>query len=187
MAWHSLFAHNLFIRPPRDELGSFRPDFTIVSLPSVKAEPARDGTRSETFILVNFARRMVIIGGTKYAGEIKKSVFTALNYLLPESGVMPMHCSANYGDRGNVALFFGLSGTGKTTLSSDPTRRLIGDDEHGWGDAGVFNFEGGCYAKCINLSQKYEPQIWNAIRFGPVYENVVLDEKTREPLYSDDS
>ena len=131
-AWHSLFAHNLFIRPPRKELADFEPEFTVISLPAVKADPVADGTRSETFILFNFERRMLIIGGTEYAGEIKKSNFTALNYLMPEKGSMPMHCSANYGPGGDVALFFGLSGTGKTTLSSEPTRRLIGDDEHGW-------------------------------------------------------
>ena len=188
LAWHSLFAHNLFIRPPREELSSFRPDFTIVSLPSVKADPARDGTRSETFILVNFGRRMVIIGGTKYAGEIKKSVFTALNYLLPQSGVMPMHCSANVGADGNVAIFFGLSGTGKTTLSSDPTRRLIGDDEHGWSDHGIFNFEGGCYAKTIRISQEAEPEIYAATNhFGTILENVPFDPDTRRPDYDDDS
>src|SRR6185312_7147349 len=145
LAWHSLFARNLFIRPTADDLMGFQPDFTVISLPSVKADPKTDGTRSETFILVNLGRRMVVIGGTQYAGEIKKSIFTALNYLLPAKGVFPMHCSANVdGDGGNEALFFGLSGTGKTTLSADPNRRLIGDDEHGWSESGVFNFEGGC-------------------------------------------
>jgi len=147
LAWHSLFARNLFIRPNADELLNFEPDFTVMSLPSVKADPKRDGTSSETFILVNLGRRIVLIGGSGYAGEIKKSIFTALNYLLPAKGVFPMHCSANVGSGGSdVALFFGLSGTGKTTLSADPSRRLIGDDEHGWSDTGIFNFEGGCYA-----------------------------------------
>src|SRR2546425_6638122 len=162
LAWHSLFAHNLFIRPTEADRRDFEPDFTVMSLPAVTADPRRDGTRSETFILVNFARRMVIIGGTRYAGEIKKSIFTALNYLMPQAGVMPMHCSANVGEDGNVALFFGLSGTGKTTLSSDPTRRLVGDDEHGWSDGGIFNFEGGCYAKTIRISKQAEPEIYAA-------------------------
>nr|MDQ6919599.1 phosphoenolpyruvate carboxykinase (ATP) [Candidatus Dormibacteraeota bacterium] len=162
LAWHSLFAHNLFIRPTDQEREGFSPDFTVMSLPSITADPVRDGTRSETFILVNFKRRMVIIGGTRYAGEIKKSIFTALNYLLPQSGTLPMHCSANVGQKGDVALFFGLSGTGKTTLSSEPDRRLVGDDEHGWSDTGIFNFEGGCYAKTIRISKKAEPEIYAA-------------------------
>jgi phosphoenolpyruvate carboxykinase (ATP) len=188
LAWHSIFTHNLFIRPSPAELADFTPDFTVMSLPSVKADPARDGTRSETFILVNFARRMVIIGGTQYAGEIKKSIFTALNYLMPEAGAMPMHCSANVGAQGDVALFFGLSGTGKTTLSSEPTRRLIGDDEHGWADHGVFNFEGGCYAKTIRISAEAEPEIYAATNhFGTVLENVTYDEDTRVPDYDDES
>jgi phosphoenolpyruvate carboxykinase (ATP) len=188
LAWHSLFAHNLFIRPTEEERRGFEPDFTVMSLPSVTADPAHDGTRSETFILVNFARRMVIIGGTSYAGEIKKSIFTALNYLLPDGGAMPMHCSANVGQDGNVALFFGLSGTGKTTLSSDPTRRLIGDDEHGWSDEGVFNFEGGCYAKTIRISREAEPEIYAATsHFGTILENVTYDPDTRVPDYDDDS
>jgi phosphoenolpyruvate carboxykinase (ATP) len=188
MAWHSLFAHNLFIRPTADQRDGFEPDFTVMSLPSVKAVPDVDGTRSETFILVHLGRRMVIIGGTEYAGEIKKSVFTALNYLMPESGSMPMHCSANVGEDGNVALFFGLSGTGKTTLSSDRTRRLIGDDEHGWSDRGIFNFEGGCYAKTIRISKDAEPEIYAATnRFGTILENVTFDADTRRPDYDDDS
>ena len=188
LAWHSLFAHNLFIRPPREELPSFEPDFTVISLPSVKADPKGDGTRSETFIVVNFQRRMVIIGGTRYAGEIKKSIFTALNYLLPSDGVMPMHCSANIGAEGDAALFFGLSGTGKTTLSSDPTRQLIGDDEHGWSGRGVFNFEGGCYAKTIRISKDAEPEIYAATEhFGTVLENVAFDSDTRLPDYDDES
>src|SRR4030081_3362697 len=187
-AWHSVFAHNLFIRPGLEQRGNFEPDFTVISLPDVKADPVRDGTRTETFILVNFARRMVLIGGTRYAGEIKKSIFTALNYLMPERGAMPMHCSANIGQDGNVALFFGLSGTGKTTLSSDPTRRLIGDDEHGWSDEGIFNFEGGCYAKTIRTSREAEPGIYAATsHFGPVLENVPFDPDTRVPDYDDDS
>ena len=185
LAWHSLFAQNLFIRPNAEARADFQPDFTVISLPAVTADSERDGTRSETFILVNFERRMVIIGGTRYAGEIKKSIFTVLNYLMPERGVMPMHCSANVGADDNVALFFGLSGTGKTTLSSDSTRRLIGDDEHGWSDQGVFNFEGGCYAKTIRISQKAEPEIYAATNhFGTVLENVVFDPDTRIPDYS---
>ena len=188
LAWHSLFAHNLFIRPTEAERRGFEPDFTVMSLPAVTAEPRRDGTRSETFILVNFARRMVVIGGTRYAGEIKKSIFTALNYLMPERGVLPMHCSANVGPDGNVALFFGLSGTGKTTLSSDPTRRLIGDDEHGWSDDGVFNFEGGCYAKTIRISREAEPEIFAATNhFGTILENVPFHPDTRVPDFDDDS
>ena len=187
LAWHSIFANNLFIRPSEAERRRFEPDFTVMSLPGVTADPRVDGTRSETFILVNFARRMVIIGGTRYAGEIKKSIFTALNYLMPERGAMPMHCSANVGGDGDVALFFGLSGTGKTTLSSDPTRRLIGDDEHGWSDEGVFNFEGGCYAKTIRISQAAEPEIYAATsHFGTILENVVVDPDTRLPDYDDD-
>ncbi len=188
LAWHSLFARNLFIRPAEDERRGFEPAFTVLALPSVKADPEWDGTRSETFILVDFGRRMVLIGGTRYAGEIKKSVFTALNYLMPGRGVMPMHCSANVGEDGDVALFFGLSGTGKTTLSSDPTRRLIGDDEHGWSDEGVFNFEGGCYAKTIRISQDAEPEIYAATNhFGTILENVVFDPDSRLPDYDDDS
>jgi phosphoenolpyruvate carboxykinase (ATP) len=185
MAWHSLFARNLFIRPTADELLEFEPDFTVVSLPSLKADPARDGTRSETFILVNLGRRIVLIGGTGYAGEIKKSIFTALNYLLPAQNVFPMHCSANTSvDGSDVALFFGLSGTGKTTLSADPSRRLIGDDEHGWSDSGVFNFEGGCYAKTIRIRKDSEPEIYAATEsFGTILENVVYDPRTRIPDY----
>ena len=171
-AWHSLFARDLFIRAAED---GHQPEFTIFFAPTFYADPSRDGTRSQTCIAINFKTRQVIIAGTEYAGEVKKSVFTVLNYLLPDQGVMPMHCSANVGHDGHVALFFGLSGTGKTTLSADPGRRLIGDDEHGWSDRGVFNFEGGCYAKCIHLSQEKEPQIWNAIRYGTVLENVMMD------------
>jgi len=187
-AWHSLFARNLFIRPDADELMNFEPDFTVISLPSVHADPKADGTHSETFILVNLGRRIVIIGGTGYAGEIKKSIFTALNYLLPAQGVFPMHCSANTEpDGSDVALFFGLSGTGKTTLSAEPSRRLIGDDEHGWSDRGVFNFEGGCYAKTIRIHRESEPEIYTATEsFGTILENVVYDERTRVPDYDSD-
>lgn len=187
LAWQNLFARQLFRRPTAEELATHKPDFTIIAAPGFKADPKVDGTRSEAFIVLNFERRLVLIGGTSYAGEIKKSVFTIMNYLLPLKGVLSMHCSANQGAEGDVALFFGLSGTGKTTLSADPERQLIGDDEHGWCDEGIFNFEGGCYAKCIRLSREREPQIWEAIRFGAVLENVVLDPATREPDYDDDS
>ncbi len=184
-AWHNLFVRQLFIRPELGTTANTLPDFTIVGAPGCKADPAVDGVYSEAFILLNLAKKMVLIGGTEYAGEMKKSVFTLFNYLLPMKGVMSMHCSANIGERGDVALFFGLSGTGKTTLSADPLRRLIGDDEHGWGDDGVFNFEGGCYAKAINLSKQYEPQIYSAIRFGSVLENVIINDDTRGPDYTD--
>lgn len=187
LAWHNLFARQLFLRANESDLTSERPGFTILSVPNFHTDPRIHGTRSEAAIIIDFEERLILIAGTHYAGEMKKSIFTVLNFILPAQGVLPMHCSANVGPGGDVALFFGLSGTGKTSLSADPSRRLIGDDEHGWGDNGVFNFEGGCYAKCINLSQKYEPQIWNAVRFGAVYENVVLREGTREPDYSDDS
>ena len=171
-AWHSLFARHLFIpEPDANVRAQHQPEFTVVDVPSFTAQPATDGTNSETFILVNFERRLVLIGGTNYAGEIKKSIFTVMNYLLPLRDVMPMHCSANVGRDGDVALFFGLSGTGKTTLSSDPHRQLIGDDEHGWSENGVFNFEGGCYAKMIRLSAEAEPQIYATTRrFGTVLE-----------------
>jgi phosphoenolpyruvate carboxykinase (ATP) len=176
-AWHSLFARTMFIN---DEVADHKPEFTIINFPSFRAEPELDGTRSPTFILMDFQQRLVLIGGTSYAGETKKSVFTILNYLLPQRGVMSMHCSANIGDRGDVAIFFGLSGTGKTTLSADPERKLIGDDEHGWSEDGVFNFEGGCYAKVIRLSPEAEPDIYRTTRmFGTVLENVVYDPKTR--------
>ncbi len=179
-AWHSLFARNLFIRPSADDLAAHDPQFTVVSLPGFRADPAIDGTGTETFIVVNFARRLVVIGGTRYAGEIKKSIFTVMNYILPPQGVLPMHCSANVDADGETALFFGLSGTGKTTLSMDPGRPLIGDDEHGWSDVGIFNFEGGCYAKTIQLSAENEPEIYATTRqFGTVLENVPLDPSTR--------
>ncbi|GMB09870.1 phosphoenolpyruvate carboxykinase (ATP) [Thermolongibacillus altinsuensis] len=184
-AWHNLFAHQLFIRPTEEELKTHEAQFTVISAPTFKADPAVDGTRSETFIIISFERRTILIGGTEYAGEMKKSIFSVMNYLLPEQGILPMHCSANVGQEGDVALFFGLSGTGKTTLSADPNRRLIGDDEHGWSNTGVFNIEGGCYAKCINLSREKEPQIFDAIRFGSVLENVVVDPETRIPNYDD--
>jgi phosphoenolpyruvate carboxykinase (ATP) len=184
-AWHALFARQLLI-PPARSAPRRDPDFTLLFVPHFQANPASDGTNSETCIIVNFTRRIVLIAGTSYAGELKKSVFTILNHLLPAEGVMPMHCSANKGHDGKVALFFGLSGTGKTTLSADPNRFLIGDDEHGWSDRGVFNFEGGCYAKCIRLSREQEPQIWNAIRFGAVLENVVMDAETRALYFNSD-
>jgi phosphoenolpyruvate carboxykinase (ATP) len=184
-AWHALFAQCLLLRPTLDERAGFQPQLTILHASGMHAEPALDGTRSEAFIVLNLHRGLVLVGGTHYAGEIKKAVFAVLNYQLPRKGVFPMHCSANIGPKGDTALFFGLSGTGKTTLSADPERRLIGDDEHGWSDEGVFNFEGGCYAKTINLSREGEPQIWNAIRFGCVLENVVLDPQTRQPDYAD--
>jgi phosphoenolpyruvate carboxykinase (ATP) len=185
-AWHNLFARQLFIRPTEAELSTHEAEFTIISAPGFKADPIIDGTNSETFIIISFEKRTVLIGGTEYAGEIKKSIFSIMNYLLPEKNVLSMHCSANVGDEGDVALFFGLSGTGKTTLSADPDRHLIGDDEHGWSHTGVFNIEGGCYAKCISLTEEKEPQIYNAIRFGAVLENVVLD-KNFNPDYHDTS
>jgi len=180
MAYHSIFARNMFIGAPDGGPSSREPELTLIDMPSFHAIPEQDGTRSEVFVLLSFERRMILIGGTSYAGEIKKSIFTVLNYLLPKQGVLSMHCSANYGPRGDVALFFGLSGTGKTTLSTDPERTLIGDDEHGWSDEGVFNFEGGSYAKTIKISAKAEPLIYEAThRFGTVLENVVIDPHTR--------
>ncbi|MCI5077561.1 phosphoenolpyruvate carboxykinase [Oricola sp.] len=176
-AWHSLFIRNLLIRPERSALASFVPELTIIDLPNFEADPERHGCRTGTVIAVDLTRMIVLIGGTSYAGEMKKSVFTALNYVLPKKGVMPMHCSANEGPDGDVAVFFGLSGTGKTTLSADPSRTLIGDDEHGWSENGVFNFEGGCYAKTIRLSREAEPEIYATTeRFGTVLENVILDD-----------
>lgn len=177
MAAGNLFVHQLFIRPKEDEIAGFNPEFTVIAAPGFNANPTLDKTNSEAFVIINFEKKLVIIGGTMYCGEMKKSIFSVLNYLLPKKGVLPMHCSANIGADGDTALFFGLSGTGKTTLSADQNRRLIGDDEHGWSDDGVFNFEGGCYAKCINLSKVNEPQIWDAIRFGTLVENIVTNEK----------
>ena len=187
LASQNLFIHQLLIRPEENQLENFQPDFTIIAAPGFKCVPELDGTNSEAAIIVSFEKRLVIIAGSQYSGEIKKSVFSVMNYLLPKNGVFPMHCSANIGKDGDAALFFGLSGTGKTTLSADPERMLIGDDEHGWSDNGVFNFEGGCYAKCINLSQENEPQIWNAIKFGALVENVVMDPDTRKFDFNDGS
>ena len=186
-AWHNLFVRDLFVRPSAEELKSHHPEFTVVSAPEFQADPQRDGTNSGAFILVNFTRKIILIGGTKYAGEMKKSIFGVMNFLLPERNVFPMHCSSNVGKDNVTALFFGLSGTGKTTLSADPERRLIGDDEHGWSPTGIFNFEGGCYAKCINLKQENEPQIFNAIRFGSVLENVVLKPGSNDPQYDSEA
>ncbi|WP_395001348.1 phosphoenolpyruvate carboxykinase [Sphingomonas sp.] len=181
LAWHSLFARTLLVRPSADDQAGFAPDYTIIALPSFRADPARHGCHSGTVIAVDFTRKTVLIGGTAYAGEIKKAVFSILNYELPPTGVMPMHCSANIGPNGDTAIFFGLSGTGKTTLSADPGRTLIGDDEHGWSDSAVFNFEGGCYAKVIGLSAEAEPEIFATTRrFGTVLENVVMDPDSRE-------
>jgi phosphoenolpyruvate carboxykinase (ATP) len=187
-AWHNLFIRTLLVRPDAADLAGFEPEYTIIDLPSFRADPARHGTRSETVIAVNFSEKLILIGGTAYAGEMKKSVFGILNYLLPAKGVMPMHCSANIGPGGDTAVFFGLSGTGKTTLSADASRTLIGDDEHGWSDTAVFNFEGGCYAKMIRLSPEAEPEIYATTkRFGTVLENVVIDPVTRELDFDDNS
>ncbi len=186
-AWQALFVRNMFIRPSPAELAQFEPNWTVYHCPELQADPAVQGTRTGTFIVLNFARNTILIGGTRYAGEMKKSIFTALNYLLPQQGVLSMHCSANLGPAGDTAIFFGLSGTGKTTLSADSSRQLIGDDEHGWSDQGVFNFEGGCYAKAIRLSASGEPEIFAATRmFGTVLENVVLDPVTRAPDFDND-
>ncbi len=185
--WQSMFVHNMFIRPTKEELENFSPDWTVISIPSYFANSEIDGTRQHNFTIVDIKNKLILIGGSGYTGEIKKGIFTIMNYLLPEQGVLSMHCSANVGEKGDVALFFGLSGTGKTTLSSDPNRKLIGDDEHGWTDRGIFNIEGGCYAKIINLSQEKEPLIWNAIKFKALVENVHFVEGTRDLDFADDS
>ncbi|HTD60291.1 MAG TPA: phosphoenolpyruvate carboxykinase (ATP), partial [Gemmatimonadaceae bacterium] len=187
-AWHALFVRNMFIRPEPSDLPTFEPNFSVLHAPEFQADPARHGTRTGTFIIIDFEQRLILIGGTRYAGELKKSMFTVMNYLMPKAGVMSMHCSANVGPKGDVALFFGLSGTGKTTLSADPERSLIGDDEHGWSTDGVFNYEGGCYAKVINLSREGEPDIYQTTQmFGTVLENVVLDPTTRAVRFEDQS
>jgi phosphoenolpyruvate carboxykinase (ATP) len=187
-AWHSVFVNNMFIIPPAAEREGMEPGFTVLHAPEMEADPAKHGTRTSTFIALDFSQRLILIGGTRYAGELKKSIFTVMNYLMPQEGVLPMHCSANVGRDGDVALFFGLSGTGKTTLSADPERALIGDDEHGWSDEGVFNFEGGNYAKVIRLSPEGEPLIHAASnRFGAILENVTMDDDTREVDFDDDS
>ena len=185
LASQNLFIHQLLVRPTQAELDAFQPGFTVIAAPGFKCIPEVDGVHSEAAIIINFTRKLVIIAGSQYAGEIKKSVFSVMNYVLPKQGVFSMHCSANQGPDGDTAIFFGLSGTGKTTLSADPGRRLIGDDEHGWSDTGVFNIEGGCYAKCIHLSQENEPQIWGAIRFGSLVENVIMDPDTRTLDFDD--
>ncbi|MFO7030575.1 phosphoenolpyruvate carboxykinase (ATP) [Limnospira fusiformis CCALA 023] len=187
LASQNLFVHQLFIRPTDEELQTHNSDFTVIAVPGLHGDPEDDGINSEAFIVLHLSKRLVIIGGSKYAGEIKKSVFSLMNYFMTKADVLPMHCAANVDDAGNTALFFGLSGTGKTTLSADPDRYLIGDDEHGWSEDGIFNFEGGCYAKTIALSRENEPQIWDAIRFGSMMENVVLDRYTRIPDYNDGS
>ena len=185
VAWHNLFCHNLFLRPSQEALSYFIPEFTLINVPEFQAEPTLDGTHHPNFTIINFSKRIILIGGTGYAGEMKKSIFTVLNYLLPQNHqVFPMHCAANVGPQGDTAIFFGLSGTGKTTLSTDPKRRLIGDDEHGWYDQGIFNFEGGCYAKTIDLSPEKEPQIFHAIKFGTILENMRFLVGTREVDYA---
>ena len=187
-AWHMAFVRNMFIRPEPEALATFDANFTVLHAPELQADPARHGTRTGTFIVLNLAQRMILIGGTRYAGELKKAMFTVMNYYLPKQGVLSMHCSANIGPQGDTALFFGLSGTGKTTLSADPERGLIGDDEHGWSAEGVFNFEGGCYAKVINLSPEQEPDIFRTTQmFGTILENVVLDPDTRKVRFDDQS
>ena len=187
-AWHSLFVRNMFIQPAEDELGEFEPECTDLQAPSLTADPGTDGTTSGTFILVDLTQGLILVGGSGYAGEIKKSIFSVMNYLLPARGILPMHCSANVGDADDSAIFFGLSGTGKTTLSADSSRTLIGDDEHGWGPDGVFNFEGGCYAKTINLTREAEPEIFDLCHtFGSIIENVVMDPGTRELDFFDSS
>ncbi|HUQ81269.1 MAG TPA: phosphoenolpyruvate carboxykinase (ATP), partial [Gemmatimonadaceae bacterium] len=187
-AWHAAFVRNMFIRPEQSELPTFEPNFTVLHAPEFHADPARHGTRTSTFIVLNFAKRMILIGGTRYAGELKKSMFTVMNYFMPKDGVLSMHCSANVGAQGDTALFFGLSGTGKTTLSADPERSLIGDDEHGWAETGIFNYEGGCYAKVINLSAEGEPDIYATTQmFGTILENVKLEPTSRKVKFEDQS
>lgn len=187
-AWHNLFCYNMFLRPEIAELASFNPTFTIICAPEFKADPAVDGTRQANFAILNLSKKIILIGGTAYAGEMKKGIFSVLNYLLPhDKGILSMHCSANIGQEGDTAVFFGLSGTGKTTLSADPDRMLIGDDEHGWTDTAVFNFEGGCYAKTIDISRENEPQIWDAIKWGSIVENTRFKEGTRTVDYTNTS
>jgi phosphoenolpyruvate carboxykinase (ATP) len=176
--WHNLFCYNLFLRPESSELANFEPEWHIINAPGFKGVPEIDGTRQHNFSIINFTKKIILIGGSGYTGEMKKGIFTVLNYLLPFKNVLPMHCSANIGEQGDTAIFFGLSGTGKTTLSADPNRHLIGDDEHGWTDNGVFNFEGGCYAKCVDLTKEKEPQIWEAVKFGALLENTRFFEGT---------
>ncbi|MGD0832008.1 MAG: phosphoenolpyruvate carboxykinase (ATP) [Terracidiphilus sp.] len=183
-AWHAVFVRQLFVRPEAFALSTHEPEFTVIAAPEFQAVPERDGTATSAFILADFTRKIILIGGTKYAGEMKKSIFGVMNFIVPNKDVLPMHCSANVGADGVTALFFGLSGTGKTTLSADPARRLIGDDEHGWSPTGVFNFEGGCYAKCVDLTEEKEPQIYRAIRFGSVLENVILDEERQPDFFN---
>ena len=187
LASQNLFIHQLLLRPTEEQLKSYVPDFTIIAAPGFKCVPERDHTHSEAAIMIDYEKKLVLIAGSQYSGEIKKSVFSVMNYLKPKQGVVPMHCSANIGEKCNTAIFFGLSGTGKTTLSADPDRKLIGDDEHGWADDSVFNFEGGCYAKCIDLTEEREPEIYRAIKFGSLVENVIIDEETRQADYADGS
>ena len=187
LASQNLFIHQLLLRPTAEQLADYKADFTIICVPGFKCDPQRDHTHSEAAIMIDYEKKLVLIAGSQYAGEIKKSVFSVMNYLMPKEGVFPMHCSANIGKDGDSAIFFGLSGTGKTTLSADPNRKLIGDDEHGWEDESVFNFEGGCYAKCIDLTEESEPEIYRAIRFGALVENVIVDPETRRPDYADSS
>ena len=187
LASQNLFIHQLLLRPTAEQLADYKADFTIICVPGFKCDPQRDHTHSEAAIMIDYEKKLVLIAGSQYAGEIKKSVFSVMNYLMPKEGVFPMHCSANIGKDGDSAIFFGLSGTGKTTLSADPNRKLIGDDEHGWADESVFNFEGGCYAKCIDLTEESEPEIYRAIRFGALVENVIVDPETRRPDYADSS